>query len=137
MQFADVACALKTQTAIELSVWLEADCVVPVVKVEVAAVIAVGVRVCGKVLFDGQRNGAVQCLQVDFALCYNFSAKIYRAGSICRSYREVCFMNTTLRRDADAIVRSSIQAVLPDEAVRRALEDFQPKGGRVLLVAAG
>ena len=46
-------------------------------------------------------------------------------------------MNTTLRRDADAIVRSSIQAVLPDEAVRRALEDFQPKGGRVLLVAAG
>ena len=46
-------------------------------------------------------------------------------------------MNTTLRRDADAIVRSSIQAVLPDEAVRRALEAFQPKGGRVLLVAAG
>ena len=40
-------------------------------------------------------------------------------------------MNTTLRRDADAIVRSSIQAVLPDEAVRRALEAFQPKGGRV------
>ena len=77
------------------------------------------------------------CLQVDFVLCYNFSAKIYRAGSICRSYREVCFMNTTLRRDADAIVRSSIQAVLPDEAVRRALEAFQSKGGRVLLVAAG
>ena len=46
-------------------------------------------------------------------------------------------MNTTLRRDADAIVRSSIQAVLPDEAVRRALEAFQPKSGRVLLVAAG
>ena len=46
-------------------------------------------------------------------------------------------MNTTMRRDADAIVHSSIQAVLPDEAVRRALEAFQPKGGRVLLVAAG
>ena len=43
-------------------------------------------------------------------------------------------MNTTLRRDADEIIRSSIQAVLPDEAVRRALKAFQPKGGRVLLV---
>ena len=46
-------------------------------------------------------------------------------------------MNLTLRQDADAIIRSSIQAVLPDEAVRRALKDFRPKGGRVLLVAAG
>ena len=46
-------------------------------------------------------------------------------------------MNTTLRRDADEIIRASIQAVLPDEAVRRALKAFQPKGGRVLLVAAG
>ena len=46
-------------------------------------------------------------------------------------------MNTTLRRDADEIIRSSIQAVLPDKAVCRALEDFQPVGGRVLLVAAG
>ena len=46
-------------------------------------------------------------------------------------------MNTTLRRDADEIIRASIQAMLPDEAVRRALKVFQPKGGRVLLVAAG
>ena len=46
-------------------------------------------------------------------------------------------MNTTLRQDADRIIRSSIQAVLPDEAVRRALNAFQPTGGRVLLVAAG
>ena len=46
-------------------------------------------------------------------------------------------MNTTLRRDADEIICSSIQAVLPDKAVCRALEDFQPGGGRVLLVAAG
>lgn len=44
-------------------------------------------------------------------------------------------MNTTLRRDADEIICSSIQAVLPDKAVCRALEDFQPGGGRVLLVA--
>jgi len=45
-------------------------------------------------------------------------------------------MNQELRRDADAIVRASIDAVLPDAAVRRALEnaDFP---GRVLLVAAG
>ena len=46
-------------------------------------------------------------------------------------------MNPTLRRDADAIIRSSLDAVLPDEAVRRALNAFAPKGGRVLLVAAG
>ena len=46
-------------------------------------------------------------------------------------------MNPTLRRDADAIIRSSLNAVLPDEAVRRALNAFAPKGGRVLLVAAG
>ena len=46
-------------------------------------------------------------------------------------------MNLTLRKDADAIIASSLNAVLPDEAVRRALKDFAPKGGRVLLVAAG
>ena len=46
-------------------------------------------------------------------------------------------MNSTLRRDADAIIRSSLNAVLPDEAVRRALKAFAPRGGRVLLVAAG
>ena len=45
--------------------------------------------------------------------------------------------NETLRRDADAIVRASLNAVLPDEAVRRALKNFRPQGGRVLLVAAG
>lgn len=46
-------------------------------------------------------------------------------------------MNAMLRKDADAIIRFSLKAVLPDEAVRRALKDFAPKGGRVLLVAAG
>ena len=46
-------------------------------------------------------------------------------------------MNPTLRRDADTIIRSSLNAVLPDEAVRRALKAFAPRGGRVLLVAAG
>ncbi|MCI6083320.1 glycerate kinase [bacterium] len=46
-------------------------------------------------------------------------------------------MNLTLRHDADAIVRASIQAVLPDEAIRRALAEFHPGPGRTLLVAAG
>jgi len=45
-------------------------------------------------------------------------------------------MNHALRRDADAIVRASIEAVLPDAAVRRALENAVFPG-RVLLVAAG
>lgn len=46
-------------------------------------------------------------------------------------------MNAALRRDADVILRSSLNAVLPDEAVRRALQDLRPGKGRVLLVAAG
>ena len=46
-------------------------------------------------------------------------------------------MNTSLRRDAETSIRSSLNAVLPDEAVRRALKAFVPKGGKVLLVAAG
>ncbi len=45
-------------------------------------------------------------------------------------------MNHDLRRDADAIIRASIAAVLPDAAVRRALENAVFPG-RVLLVAAG
>ncbi|MBQ4580057.1 MAG: DUF4147 domain-containing protein [Clostridia bacterium] len=45
-------------------------------------------------------------------------------------------MNHDLRNDADAIVRASIAAVLPDAAVRRALENVTFPG-RVLLVAAG
>ena len=46
-------------------------------------------------------------------------------------------MGRTLREDADAIIASSLKAVLPDEAVRRALAQFRPGRGRVLLVAAG
>jgi len=45
-------------------------------------------------------------------------------------------MNHDLRNDADAIVRASIAAVLPDAAVRRALENVTFPG-RVLLVASG
>ncbi len=45
-------------------------------------------------------------------------------------------MNTLLKTHADAIIKASIEAVLPDNAVRRALEnkDFP---GKVVLVAAG
>ena len=46
-------------------------------------------------------------------------------------------MNAALRADAEAIMRSAIDAVLPDEAVRRALADFRPGRGRTPLVAAG
>ena len=46
-------------------------------------------------------------------------------------------MNQTLRKDADQIIASSLKAVLPDEAVQRALQKFVPGSGRTLLVAAG
>lgn len=48
-------------------------------------------------------------------------------------------MNTALRQDADTIIASSLKAVLPDAAVRRALESeaFHPQDGRILLVAVG
>ena len=45
-------------------------------------------------------------------------------------------MNSSLRSDANTIIERSIQAVLPDEAVRRALSG-RAFSGRVLLVAAG
>lgn len=46
-------------------------------------------------------------------------------------------MNQALRQDADRIISASIKAVLPDEAVRRALSGFQPGKGKLLLVSAG
>lgn len=45
-------------------------------------------------------------------------------------------MNQKLRTDAEVIVRSAIEAVKPDEAVKRALADFKPEG-RVFLAAVG
>ncbi len=42
-----------------------------------------------------------------------------------------------MRKDADAIVNASLAAVLPDEAVARALKDFKPEGGKLILVSAG
>ena len=46
-------------------------------------------------------------------------------------------MNNTLRKDADKIIENSIKAVLPDEAVKRALNDFEHPEGKLILVAAG
>lgn len=46
-------------------------------------------------------------------------------------------MSIELRNDADKIIENSIKAVLPDEAVKRALKDFKPSGGKLVLVAAG
>lgn len=46
-------------------------------------------------------------------------------------------MKEKLRRDARQIVSSSLHAVLPDQAVRRALQNLPLKGRRVWLVAAG
>lgn len=46
-------------------------------------------------------------------------------------------MNNELHQNAMDIINDSIESVKPDEAVRRALKAFAPKGGRVLLVAAG
>lgn len=45
-------------------------------------------------------------------------------------------MSVTMREDARQIIDGSIQAVLPDEAVRRALKKYQFPG-KIVLVAAG
>ena len=46
-------------------------------------------------------------------------------------------MNQKLRKDIDYIVENSIKKVLPDEAVARALKNFNYGNGKVILVAAG
>lgn len=46
-------------------------------------------------------------------------------------------MNDALRKDANLIIEKSIKAVLPDDAVKRALESFTLPEGKLVLVAAG
>ncbi len=46
-------------------------------------------------------------------------------------------MNEALRKDANLIIEKSIKAVLPDDAVKRALESFMLTEGKLILVAAG
>ena len=53
------------------------------------------------------------------------------------SMGEACERNLALRKDADRIIQESLKAVLPDQAVLRALKDFSPGAGRILLVSAG
>ena len=56
---------------------------------------------------------------------------------LCAPLRLKNAMNTGLRKDANEIIQSAIQAVLPDAAVRRALKQFRPGPGRTVLVAIG
>ena len=42
-----------------------------------------------------------------------------------------------LRQKADQIIKESLEAVMPDRAVEKALENFRGSGGRTILVAAG
>lgn len=58
-----------------------------------------------------------------------------REISSCRFFKEI-LMDKSLRAHADEIVRSTIHAVLPDEAVKRALSG-KSFPGRVVLVSAG
>lgn len=46
-------------------------------------------------------------------------------------------MQDQLRKDAERIISASLKAVLPDKAVRQALERYQPSAGRTLLVSIG
>ena len=46
-------------------------------------------------------------------------------------------MNLKLRNDAEYIIHNSIQAVLPDEAVIRALKNYNGSGGKTILVSVG
>lgn len=46
-------------------------------------------------------------------------------------------MDVLLHKNADEIIKASLKAVLPDEAVERALKDYKPGSGKTILVAAG
>lgn len=46
-------------------------------------------------------------------------------------------MNHALRADGEQILRSALNVVQPDAAVRRTLQSFSPGGGRSLIVAIG
>ena len=43
----------------------------------------------------------------------------------------------TIRQDADTIISASLKAVLPDEAVAKALKGKDFGSGKVVMVAAG
>ncbi len=43
----------------------------------------------------------------------------------------------SIREDANKIIKAAINAALPDNAVKRALEGFVPSGGRLIVIALG
>ena len=43
----------------------------------------------------------------------------------------------SLRSDADKIIEESLRAVLPDQAVKRALKNYAVGEGKTILIAAG
>ena len=43
----------------------------------------------------------------------------------------------SLRSDADKIIEESLRAVLPDQAVKRALKDYAVGEGKTILIAVG
>lgn len=61
---------------------------------------------------------------------------MFAASPFCIKQQEVDRMNTNMRQDGREILDEAIRAVLPDEAVRRALEGRRFPG-RVVLIAAG
>ena len=46
-------------------------------------------------------------------------------------------MDIKLRNDSEYITEKAIKAVMPDEAVKRALKGLPPVRGRVILVSVG
>lgn len=44
---------------------------------------------------------------------------------------------TTVRQDADLIMKAALEAALPDTAVKKALQELPPVSGQLILVAAG
>ena len=44
---------------------------------------------------------------------------------------------SVLRQDADSIIKSALEAALPDNAVRKALDEIKFNKGKIILVAAG
>lgn len=46
-------------------------------------------------------------------------------------------MNEALRRDGETVIRAALRAVLPDEAVRRALSEHIFPSGKIVLIATG
>ncbi len=53
-----------------------------------------------------------------------------------KAYRKVG-EGMSIREDANKIIKAAINAALPDNAVKRALEDFTPSGGRLIVIALG